>query len=205
MCMECMSNFLLIPEDCPTMYSRISAGRVVGFLRDGICLARYTLDSPCCEPVYDDDVSLKQFLCNNSFLFQKAKNEFFDKMKNFEADLELARQDNEDLEEAKENLEKELSKAKNDISMWKKRFEEEGQAKAEELETARRKIAAKLAETEEELAAALSKANSAEKAKQRLAGEVEDLNVELDKVSIVEQDNIVVEICKMCSQQACTN
>jgi uncharacterized protein YlxW (UPF0749 family) len=46
----------------------------------------------------------------------------------------------------------------------------------------RRKIAAKLAETEEELAAALSKANSAEKAKQRLAGEVEDLNVELDKV-----------------------
>ena len=46
----------------------------------------------------------------------------------------------------------------------------------------RRKLAAKLAETEEELAAALSKANSAEKAKQRLAGEVEDLNVELDKV-----------------------
>lgn len=46
----------------------------------------------------------------------------------------------------------------------------------------RRKLAAKLAETEEELAAALSKANAAEKAKQRLAGEVEDLNVELDKV-----------------------
>jgi Tfp pilus assembly protein PilF len=68
---------------------------------------------------------------------KKAKNEFFDKMRNFEADLELARQDNEDLEEAKENLEKELAKAKNDISAWKRKFEEEGQAKAEELEIAR--------------------------------------------------------------------
>ena len=58
-------------------------------------------------------------------------------MRNFEADLELARQDNEDLEEAKENLEKELAKAKNDITMWKRKFEEEGQAKAEELEGAR--------------------------------------------------------------------
>jgi F0F1-type ATP synthase membrane subunit b/b' len=58
-------------------------------------------------------------------------------MRHFEADLELARQDNEDLEEAKENLEKELAKAKNDITMWKKKFEEEGQAKAEELEVAR--------------------------------------------------------------------
>ena len=125
-------------------------------------------------------------------------------MKNFEADLELARQDNEDIEEAKENLEKELSKAKNDISMWKKRFEEEGQAKAEELEAARRKLAAKLAETEEELAAALSKANSAEKAKQRLAGEVEDLNVELDKVCDIEHDSIIKEMCKTCAQQAPT-
>lgn len=58
-------------------------------------------------------------------------------MKNFEADLELARQDNEDLEEAKENLEKEVAKAKNEISNWKRKFEEEGQAKAEELEVAR--------------------------------------------------------------------
>ena len=58
-------------------------------------------------------------------------------MKNFEADLELARQDNEDLEEAKENLEKEVAKAKNEISNLKRKFEEEGQAKAEELEVAR--------------------------------------------------------------------
>lgn len=58
-------------------------------------------------------------------------------MRNFEADLELARQDNEDLEEAKENLEKDLAKAKNEVSMWKRKFEEEGQAKAEELEVAR--------------------------------------------------------------------
>ena len=71
------------------------------------------------------------------FCLQKAKNEFYDKMRNFEADLELARQDNEDLEEAKENLEKEVAKAKNEISLWKRKFEEEGQAKAEELEGAR--------------------------------------------------------------------
>ena len=71
------------------------------------------------------------------FFSQKAKNEFFDKMRNFEADLEMARENIEDLEEAKENVEKELAKVKNEISVWKRKFEEEGQAKAEELEVAR--------------------------------------------------------------------
>ena len=46
----------------------------------------------------------------------------------------------------------------------------------------RRKLAAKLQETEEELSAALSKANNAEKAKTRLAAELEDANIDLEKV-----------------------
>lgn len=48
----------------------------------------------------------------------------------------------------------------------------------------RRKLAAKLQETEEELASALSKASSAEKAKNRLAGELEDAMIDLEKVTI---------------------
>ena len=47
----------------------------------------------------------------------------------------------------------------------------------------RRKMAAKLAETEESLQAALTKAASAEKAKNRLNSELEDAIIDLEKVN----------------------
>lgn len=58
-------------------------------------------------------------------------------MKNLEVDLEQANESLEEEQEARSDLEKELSKAKSEAASWKRKFDEEGTAKSEELESAR--------------------------------------------------------------------
>ena len=58
-----------------------------------------------------------------------------------------------------------------------------GIARGEELEEAKRKLAAKLTEAEEQVEAALMKCNSLEKVKARLQGEVEDLMVDVERAN----------------------
>jgi hypothetical protein len=58
-----------------------------------------------------------------------------------------------------------------------------GLSRGEELEEAKRKLAAKLTEAEEQVEAALNKCNSLEKAKSRLQGEVEDLMVDVERAN----------------------
>ena len=58
-----------------------------------------------------------------------------------------------------------------------------GLARSEELEEAKRKLAAKLTEAEEQVEAALSKCNALEKVKARLQGEVEDLMVDVERAN----------------------
>ncbi len=56
-------------------------------------------------------------------------------------------------------------------------------SRTEELEEAKRKLAAKLSEAEEQVEAALSKCNALEKVKSRLQGEVEDLMVDVERAN----------------------
>ena len=58
-----------------------------------------------------------------------------------------------------------------------------GMARAEELEEAKRKLASKLSEAEEQVEAALTKCNALEKVKSRLQGEVEDLMVDVERAN----------------------
>ena len=58
-----------------------------------------------------------------------------------------------------------------------------GLARSEELEEAKRRLAAKLTEAEEQVEAALAKCNSLEKVKARLQGEVEDLMVDVERAN----------------------
>ena len=60
-----------------------------------------------------------------------------------------------------------------------------GSSRVEELEDAKRKLAQRVQEMEEALAAAESKAASMEKVKNRMNEEVEDLLLDLEKVSTV--------------------
>ncbi len=58
-----------------------------------------------------------------------------------------------------------------------------GMARSEELEEAKRKLAAKLTEAEEQVEAALNKCNALEKVKARLQSEVEDLMVDIERAN----------------------
>ena len=60
-----------------------------------------------------------------------------------------------------------------------------GASRVEELEDAKRKLAARVQEMEEALSAAESKAASMEKVKNRMNEEVEDLLLDLEKVSFI--------------------
>lgn len=70
-----------------------------------------------------------------------------------------------------------------EVHQWRSRYESEGLARGEELEEAKRKLAAKLTEAEEQVEAALNKCNSLEKVKARLQGEVEDLMVDVERAN----------------------
>jgi hypothetical protein len=56
-------------------------------------------------------------------------------------------------------------------------------SRGEELEEAKRKLASKLTEAEEQVEAALNKCNALEKVKSRLQGEVEDLMVDVERAN----------------------
>jgi len=83
----------------------------------------------------------------------------------------------------REELQRLLTKATNEAAMWRQKCESgEGSVRAEEMDELKRKFNAKIAELEAQLEAALAKASSLEKVKNRLQGEMDDLMVEVDKV-----------------------
>ncbi|CAF4315099.1 unnamed protein product, partial [Rotaria sordida] len=83
-------------------------------------------------------------------------------------------------QEAKSELQRQITKLNAEIQQWRARFQSEGIACGEELKEAKRKLAAKLTETEEQFEAALNKCNALEKVKARLQGNVEYLMVDVE-------------------------
>lgn len=79
-----------------------------------------------------------------------------------------------------------MTKLTSEVQQWRSRYETEGLARTEELEEAKRKLAAKLSEAEEQVEAALSKCNALEKVKARLQCEVEDLMVDVERANASE-------------------
>ena len=105
------------------------------------------------------------------------------------ADLDQAREQLEEELESKAELQRQVSKLNSEVQQWRARFESEGSARREELEEAKRKLAAKLTEAEEQVEAALVKCNALEKAKARLQGEVEDLMVDVERANSSESNS----------------
>merc|ERR1719510_1507662 len=86
---------------------------------------------------------------------------------------------------AKENLLRQLNKAQGEADMWCSRFEKEGVAKAEELEMAKLKMQARLSEAESTITQLHAKLAQLEKAKGKLQGELDEMNVNLDQAQIL--------------------
>ncbi|GLH07676.1 Myosin heavy chain, muscle [Gryllus bimaculatus] len=107
------------------------------------------------------------------------------KFRNLEHDLDNIREQLEEEAEGKADIQRQLSKANAEAQLWRSKYESEGVARAEELEEAKRKLQARLAEAEETIESLNQKVVALEKTKQRLSTEVEDLQLEVDRANAI--------------------
>ena len=75
-----------------------------------------------------------------------------------------------------------LSKATAEMQLWRSKYETEGLGHVEELESGRQKLSARLNEAEETIDTLNQKVASTEKTKHRLETELEDLQLEYERV-----------------------
>ena len=113
----------------------------------------------------------------------QARQKLASEARNLNADLDAVREQLEEESEGRSDLQRQLSKANNEVQQWRTKFEQEGTARADELEESRRKLQAKFADAEQTAEAALLKVAALEKAKSRLTGELEDLMIDVERVS----------------------
>ena len=75
-----------------------------------------------------------------------------------------------------------MSKSQAEIILWRSKFETEGLGRIDELEGSRHKITARLHEAEETIESLNQRVTATEKTKQRLETDLEDLNLEYERV-----------------------
>ncbi|XP_063312179.1 myosin-1B-like [Pelobates fuscus] len=111
----------------------------------------------------------------------KAKNALAHALQSARHDCDLLREQYEEEQEAKGELQRALSKANGEVAQWRTKYETDAIQRTEELEDAKKKLAQRLQEAEEQIEAVNSKCASLEKTKVRLQGEVEDLMVDVER------------------------
>ncbi|XP_062294436.1 myosin heavy chain, fast skeletal muscle-like [Scomber scombrus] len=111
----------------------------------------------------------------------KAKNALAHSLQSARHDCDLLREQFEEEQEAKAELQRNLSKANSEVALWRNKYETDAIQRTEELEEAKKKLAQRLQEAEEQIEAVNSKCASLEKIKQRLQNEMEDLMVDVER------------------------
>merc|ERR1712004_504162 len=111
----------------------------------------------------------------------------------------------EQLEEeisAREDINRQTSKAEAEASMWHSKYETDAVAKAEELEMSKMKLQARLTEAESTIENLNGKLQQCERAKGKIHAEIEEMNINLDQAQILNNqmekkarhfDKIVIE------------
>ncbi|XP_062916150.1 myosin-7 [Mobula hypostoma] len=111
----------------------------------------------------------------------KAKNALAHGMQSARHDAELLREQYEEELEAKAELQRLLSKANAEVAGWRNKYETDAIQRTEELEEAKKKLAQRLQEAEEQVEAVNAKCSSLEKTKHRLQNEIEDLMIDVER------------------------
>ncbi|KAM4598461.1 myosin heavy chain, fast skeletal muscle-like [Polymixia lowei] len=111
----------------------------------------------------------------------KAKNALAHSLQSARHDCDLLREQFEEEQEAKAELQRSMSKANTEVAVWRNKYETDAIQRTEELEEAKKKLAQRLQEAEEQIEAVNAKCASLEKTKQRLHSEMEDLMVDVER------------------------
>merc|ERR1711881_95394 len=104
------------------------------------------------------------------------------KFKNMTTELENLREKIDEENQKKSDALKALSKANAEIQLWKSKFETEGMGRIDELEMGKTKLNSALSEAEETIESLNAKVAATEKTKHRLETELEDLQLEYERV-----------------------
>ena len=96
--------------------------------------------------------------------------------------LENLRERIEEESEKKSDALKALSKAQAELQLWRSKYDTDGLGRVEELEGSKHKIAARLSEAEETIDGLNQKISSTEKSKMRLETELEELQMDYERV-----------------------
>merc|ERR1712088_847332 len=103
-------------------------------------------------------------------------------MGNMNTELENVKERIEEENEKKSDALKALSKAQAECQLWRSKYETEGLGRVDELEGSKNKLSARVQEAEETIDSLNQKVASTEKAKHRLETELEDLQLEYERV-----------------------
>jgi len=107
--------------------------------------------------------------------------------RNLQAEVDQLKEQIEEEQSARADMQRLITKANTEAATWRQKLESgEGGVSSEALDELKRKLSVKLQETESQLEAALTKAGSLDKANHRLRGELEDLSVEVERVSVLQ-------------------
>uniref|UniRef100_A0A8B9N2A7 Myosin heavy chain 3 n=1 Tax=Accipiter nisus TaxID=211598 RepID=A0A8B9N2A7_9AVES len=98
-------------------------------------------------------------------------------------DCDLLREQYEEEQEAKGELQRALSKANSEVAQWRTKYEMDAIQRTEELEEAKKKLSQRLQEAGQQAESVNSKCASLEKMKLKLQGEVEDLTVDVERAN----------------------
>jgi len=113
----------------------------------------------------------------------RARATLYGKFRNLESDIATLREQLDEETEAKSDVLRMLSKANAEALMWRSKYESEGVARAEEIEAARLKLAARLEEAEMQIESLNVKNLHLDKTKGRAAAELEDLQVAVERAT----------------------
>jgi len=116
----------------------------------------------------------------------RARSKLQGEVRTLQADVDALKDSLDEEQEARADSSRILMKTQSEAAEWRRKAESgEGAVAGAEFDDVKRKLTAKAADLEQQLEAALSKANSMEKQRNRLTLEVEDITIELERVSAV--------------------
>merc|ERR1719474_283617 len=110
----------------------------------------------------------------------KERSYLLGKYRNLEHEVDLTRGQLEEEAQSKADALRMLSKSVGDAQMWRQKYEKDGLARAEELESSKLKLQSRLAEAEGTVQNYNSKATALEKDKMKLQADIEEQSQSLD-------------------------
>merc|ERR1712106_831549 len=129
-----------------------------------------------------DQLSEVQGIANHE---AKERSSLLSKYRNAEHEVNGMRDHYEEEVCAKENLIRQLSKLRDEAELMRIKYEKDGLAKIEELEMGKLKMQARLSESGSTIEHQTAKLAQLEKAKAKLASDVEGMGVQLEQVQIL--------------------